>query len=541
MLKGRARLFPSIVLILAMLSCGQQAQQRVVPQTAKDTLVIAEASTPTSLDAEFPGSTAANQEAVENNTETLVKFGTKTNSNGTLSIDATKLLPNLAESYTRSADGLTWSFTLRQGVKSYFGNELTSADVKFMIDRSIALNGDCIGFDLAVSGVNTKAPITVTGKYTFNINLAHASPLLPYVSASLPTCTIPDSTEVKKHLTASDPWARSWMATHTADFAPYHVQNMVSGQETDWVANPNYWQGPPKFKQIIVKAVPDASTRTALLERGSVDIAEGLSPRQQQDVAGKPGLVVENQVGNFGLFYMFNVGVPPLNNLMFRQALAYALPTSDIIRSVYLNSPGIQVSPGYIAPGYPGALNSWPYQPRDVAKAKALLQQSGVNLSTPIQIAYSTDQSSDQETATLIKTSLAEVGVTVQLQALSSAAYYEEFYSKKAQTILVHDAAFVVDGPYVLSLYFNPDPNLGQGNYTNFNDPAATALISQGLASQDPGQRATLATQANQLIVDQAPWGFFILIGNHLPRLENVRGYIWRSSNALRYGDIYKT
>jgi len=541
MLRGGTRLAAALAL-LVLVSCSQSGGQGVVPQTPKDTLVIAEASTPTSLDAEFPGSTPANQEAAENETESLVKFGTKTNSNGTLSIDPTKLLPNLAESYTRSADGLTWSFTLRQGVKSYFGNELTSADVKYLIDRSIAVNGDCSGFDLeGVSRVDPKNPITITGTYTFNIHLTAASPLLPYASASLPTCTISDSTEVKKHVTASDPWARTWMATNTADFAPYHVQNLISGQETDWVANPNYWQGPPKFKKIIVKAVPDASTRTALLERGSVDIAEGLTPREQQEVAGKAGLVVENQVGNFGLFYMFNLGVPPLDNLMYRQALAYALPTSDIIRSVYLNAPGIQVSPGYIPPGYPGALTTWPYQPRDVAKAKALLQQSGVNLSTPIQIAYSTDQPTDEETATVIKTSLAEVGITVQLQALSSAAYYQEFYAKKAQTILVHDAAFVVDGPYVLSLYFNPDPNLGEGNYTNFNDPAATALITQGLASQDPSQRATLAEQANQLIVNQAPWGFFILIGNHLPRLQNVKGYIWRSSNALRFGDIYKT
>jgi len=539
MVRAGARLSSVIVIVLAVVSCNQQSsQQGVVPQTAKDTLVIAESAIPTSFDSDFIGNSSGSLEATENFTDPLVSFKTQTNANGTLSTDYASQVPFLAQSYMPSADGLTWNFILRQGVKSPNGNELTSADVQYMIARSYALNGGaCAGFELGVSQVDKNNPITVSDKYSFAIHLTSPSPLLPVAFGALPSCSIFDSTEMKKNATASDPWSRAWAATNTAGFGPYTVASNLPGQETDWVANPNYWQGPPKFKKIVIKNVPDPSTRLALLERGAVDIAEDLTTRQYSEAAGKNGLAVDNQSGNQGLILGWNNAVPPLDNATFRQALNYALPTNAIISSVFLGAAGVKVASGYIPAGYPGQLDAWPY-PQNDAKAKALLAQSGVNLSTPIQLSYSTDQSADQQVATLIKSHLAQLGVTIELNGLSTAAYAQEFYSRKAQAILVHDAPWVVDGPYVLDLYFSP---IGTGNWVNFKNSAVTSILNQATAAQSPDVRASLTKQADQLIVNEAPWGFYLQVGNQLAHLQDVKGYVWRSTSLLRYGDIYKT
>jgi peptide/nickel transport system substrate-binding protein len=518
-------------------SVSQSGQEESRAKTPLDTLVIAAADTPTTLDAEFIGNSAANAEMAINYSDFLTGFAIKTNADGTKDADLSKpATPMLAESYTRSEDGLKFTFKLRQGVKSFVGNEMTSSDVQYLFERSLAIDGLC-QFPMKVSSVDTKNPITIQDKYTFDINLIEPNPLLPLVLAAVPLCTPYDSTEVKKHVTSSDPWAKTWLATHTAGFGAYHVDKLVPGQETDWVANPNYWNGPLPLKKIIVKAVPDASSRTALLVGGDVDISEDLTPRQLKQVAEKAGIVVESRVGAAGLIFGLNRAIPPLDNVKFRQAIVYALPVKDIIKSVYLDSPGVQIAPGYIPVGYPGTLDNWPYE-QNLDKAKQLLKESGVSLSSPLQISFNTSSATHQQVAVLIRDSLKAVGIDAELQQLDSAKYFEQFFSHKAQLVLVEDAPFVPDGPYVLGLYF--DSNLDQANWTSVDDSAVNSLIEKGIASADATTRASLAKEANQLLVESAAWGFYLHVGNHLARYQNVKGYVWRTHGFLRFAEFSK-
>jgi hypothetical protein len=85
----------------------------------------------------------------------------------------------------------------------------------------------------------------------------------------------------------------------------------------------------------------------------------------------------------------------------------------------------------------------------------------------------------------------------------------------------------------VLGLYF--DSNVGSADWVDFNDPAANRLIERGLKSPSASVRAALARQANARIVRQAPWGFYLHVGNHLPRWQNVGGYVWQTNNFLRF------
>jgi len=507
--------------------------------TPADTLVIGEGATPTSLDSEFVGNTPQNLEAGLNYADPLVQLPTVRNPDGTENVDPTgEPVPFLAESYQRSEDGMRFTFTLKQGVQSYFGNELTSADVAYLYERSLAIEGLCGGFVLGISSVDTENPVTIHDDYTFDINLTAPNPILPVAMATIPICTIYDSTEVKKHATDDDPWAMDWLATNTASFGAYHVETFTPGEQTVWVANPNYHLGPPALERVIVRAIPEASARAALLSQGEIDVAADLTPRQREEVVDDEGIVIESRAGTAGLILGLNNDSPPLDDPLVRQAVVHALPIEDIISTVFLNQDGVQVAPGYIPAGYPATLDAWPYE-RDVERAKALLGEAGVTNPT-LELSFNTSQSVDEEVATLIQTGLREAGIEVSLQQLSPAKYFEQYFSRQAQMVLVNDAPFTPDGPYVLGLYFHPDEAISPANWVNFDDPQVSELIEQGLASADPQERETLAREANGLLVEQAPWGFYLQVGNHLPRWENVTGYVWQTNNFIRFATFEK-
>lgn len=503
------------------------------------TLVIAEAATPTSLDSEFVGNQPQNLEAALNYADPLVQLPTKTNADGTQDVDVSKAPePFLAESYERAEDGLSFRFTLRKGVKSYAGNELTSADVDYLYERSLGLEGLC-GFVMGVSSVDKSDPVTVVDEYTVDINLTEPNPILPLAMATIPICTIYDSTEVKSHATDEDPWAKEWLATHTASFGAYHVETFTPGQETVWVANPNYFKGPLEIEKVIVKAIPEASSRAALLGRSEVDVAADLTPRDLEELRSNQDVVVESRTGSAGLILGLNNGIPPLDDPLVRQAVAYALPIDDIVSTVFLDTPGVGPAPGYIPTGYPGALDAWPYGD-DPARAKELLAEAGVDAPS-LKLSFNTAQAVDEEVAILIQTALREVGIEVVLQKLSPAKYFEQYFAREAQMVLVNDTPFTPDGPYVLGLYFHPDPGIGPANWVNYAGSEVADLIDQGLASADPAERAELARQANEMLVEEAPWGIYLLVGNNVPHLTNVGGYVWQTNNFLRFATFTKS
>src|SRR5262249_12620782 len=136
--------------------------------------------------------------------------------------NAEDLQPRLAIKWTHSDDFRTWDVELRHGVKSHFGNELTSADVKWSWDRVYALKGVGLWRSRRLGGLDSSDNVTVTGKYTLQFQLPNPNPEFPqyWVFA---TNNVFDSTEAQKHATANDPWAQEWLAKNVAGFGAFSI------------------------------------------------------------------------------------------------------------------------------------------------------------------------------------------------------------------------------------------------------------------------------------------------------------------------------
>jgi len=506
--------------------CGQEQEVKTPP----DTLVVAAPAIPVTLDGEFGGSLES-WEAPANYADRPVDFAIKTNPDGIREVDVSKPpVGLLAESYERSPDGLRYTFHLKEGVKSFFGNELTSTDVQWTYERGIALESACL-FEISVGSIDQAKPVTIVDDHTFDINLTAPNPVLPLWYAIQPfTCVIYDSTEVKKHATEADPWAKDWLATHTASFGPYHVESITPGQEIVWVRNPNYHGGPPPLAKVIYRQVPEPATRATLLRTGEVDVALALSPRQLGELREVPGVVIDSVAGNLAEIFALNNDVPPLDDPRVRQAIAYAVPVDDIIATVFRAQPGVELAPGYLPASFPGALDSWPYQ-HNIEKAKELLTQAGVG-SFSLKLAFNASKPVEEEIAILIRNGLQEVGIDVALDKLSPAKYQEQYFTRKAEAVLVNDASSIPDGPYSVNLYFHPE---GIADWINYDNPEVNRIIEEALAAQDPDTRASLTRQAHEIIVSEAPWAFYLHTGYHFAHRDYVKGFVWQTTNFVRF------
>ena len=195
---GAAALRGARVLSVAMVAVALVLVFRpVAPVLAQGkTLVVAAITTPKGLDPDFwvPGMI----ESVVNVYEGLTRYGRKTDENGMEVIDANVILPHLAESWTVSDDGKVYEFKLRQGVRSVYGNEMTSADVVWGWEKSVPQKRTG-RFLRTVSSVEN---VEAIDKYNVRFTLSAANRIFLKVLTLYSPSTY-DSTEVKKHITTT--------------------------------------------------------------------------------------------------------------------------------------------------------------------------------------------------------------------------------------------------------------------------------------------------------------------------------------------------
>jgi peptide/nickel transport system substrate-binding protein len=501
-----------------------------------NSLVIAAAATPTTLDPEF-SSSPQDREIDVSVYDRFTQFEI-TEIDGVLQADL-KAPPAglLAESWEASDDGLTYTFHLRQGVESYFGNELTADDVVWSWDRVFAQESQGL-FPLNVSSVQ-EGSYTKVDDYTVAVELSEPNPLLPIVLATpVPGAVIYDSTEAKKHATDDDPWAADWLATNTASFGPYHAVEYTPGQQVVFEANPNYFQGEPAIQRVIYREVPDPANRLALVQAGEVDIAEDLNAQQRQQLEGADGIKVVDVPGNLMIAFGVHNKMEPFTDKRVRQAVAYAMPIDGIIETVFFGDPSVRLFKGYVADTFPGYPDYWPYQDRDVEKAKALLEEAGVE-DPSFELSYTTTYPEHEKIAQLIRTGLGEVGFEVVLNKLTPAKYQEQYYTHQAQAVLVQDAAFVADAAYPLFLYFGAGDG-AVGNWIDYENPDVQDQIAAALAEPDLEKRITMGSEANEGIIEDVPWPMHLGIGFHPVMKDEVEGFAWRPHNLIHFYDLSK-
>jgi peptide/nickel transport system substrate-binding protein len=513
---------------------------QALAQGAANTLVIAAPATPQGLDIEFDVSLGsidslgalyeymlAYDKIEDPNAPGVLREDTSVHTDKPNNL---ALRGRLAEKWEMTPDGRKATFKLREGVVSNWGNRFTAKDVKWTWDRKFNLKGQGL-FQTAVLGLKSPDQIKVEGDYVVSFNLDQPNPLLLKQQCNLAN-PIYDATKCAQVGGTDDPWAVNFLKNDSAGFGPYRLSQLVRGQQAVFEARDDYWDEKPFMKRVIMREVPQSSSRFSLLQGGAVDIAQFLQPRELEALKKQQNVAVDAVDSSYMIWLELNAKIAPFDNVEVRRAVNLAIPREEIIRTIYYGYADQQKAPmPYI---YPMADESFFTYGYDVAKAKQLLEKAGATkLATTLS--YNAGDPTQEPIALLIQTSLRQIGIEVTLEKLPAGVFYENVTKRAKPMIFYLDSPWTPDPGYSTYLYFNSKSYV---NYSNYNNPTVDQMITDGLATLDDNVRKEKYTEVQKTLMEQAPWGFIAYPQYTLARKASLKGFTYYTSNNLRFQDF---
>jgi oligopeptide transport system substrate-binding protein len=427
----------------------------------------------------------------------------------------TELTPDLAESYTISPDGLTYTFKLRHGVKFHNGREMTADDVAYSYNRTVdpktqspgqGFFKSIAGYDDVVAGKATSmSGIKVVDPYTIAITLAKPDATFLQVVA-LNFAGIVAKEDVAK-------WGADY-GKHPDGTGAYYLDHWTLGQELVFKRNPDYYvKGQPYLDNIDFQIGQEPLTAMLRLQKGEVDIVgDGIPPAKFLEVMGDPEqakLVVQGAQLETSYITM-KTTIKPFDNVKVRQAVNMAINKDRIIKII--NGRAVAATQP-LPPGMPGFDKDFKGYPYDPEKAKALLKEAGVGdgFSTELYV-YNTDP--NPRIAQAIQQDLAAVGIKVAIKSLDQAVIIAAGGEPdQAPMIWSGGMGWIADFPDPSDFY---GPILGCSGavkggwnwslYCN-KDIEAEAAKADAMVSADQAQaRADLWKKIFTDIMADAPW-----------------------------------
>ncbi len=339
-----------------------------------------------------------------------------------------KIVPSLAEDWDISADGLEYTFHLRQDVKFQNGNDFTAEDVVYTFHRLLTVE----------NGVNTELLDQVKGAaeviegsadrlegvemvddYTVKITLKE--PFAAFLSClTAPGLSIYDSeaTEAAGDQFGMDPAV-------TVGTGPFRFAGWTFNDQLVLVKNEDYWKGAPELPGVVIKIIPDTETQTMMFESGELDLLDldFVTDAADRFLETYPEQIVQGPRVGITYFTM-NFNIEPFQDLKVRQAVQMAIDRQAILDALY-GGRG-QVEHGIYPYGLIGFNEGQTKISYDPEKAKALLAEAGYPDGFTMELAADAS-ASDTVTMALeiIKEQLAAVGINAEIKNYDESTWLE--------------------------------------------------------------------------------------------------------------------
>jgi peptide/nickel transport system substrate-binding protein len=426
--------------------------------------------------------------------------------------------PELAESWTRSDDGLTWTFKIRTGATWQDGEPVTAQDVVFTYDW--VRDNQVSPYASLTTGIET---VEATDDQTVVFTLSEPK-------ADMDALWIPILPEhVWSEVDPSDDEAVA--AVHDDGDGPFRLISFTPGKEVRLRASEHYWTGRPSVDEVDFIAYRDPAKMASDLEAGLLDAAAGLRPDDFRLLRRDDRLQAVAAPGRSFVDLGFvcapsaTDSSPALQDQSFRQALQWAIDRRTIVAKLYggfawpgstLVAPALRRDPDYHLP--PEVDVRYGY---DLKKAVQLLKEAGyVKMagrlvgpdSEPVHVRLFASDSPPQAEAIahIVARSLRTLGITVDFSKLPAVSLRARLavtldgLPKPDVDLFVSDWVQDTDPSFVLSVLTSGQ--IGGWNDTGWTSDEYDALFSQQAATMDEAQRKSLVDQMQQLAYDASPY-----------------------------------
>lgn len=446
-------------------------------------------------------------------------------------IDETKptaeLLPGLAESFTVSEDGRTFTFRIRQGVRFHSGNALTAADVVFSLRRPLQINRTPAFMyrSVGLTADNVEQTVRQTGEFEVQVTFDQA--YAPTLIQNLFTATIAsvlDSRLVQQN--AGEDRGNTWLNRNSAGSGAYRLTRYQPNESYTLDRNDGWWRGRANLQRVIVRHVPEAATQRLLLERGDVDVARNLTPTDIAALRGRPGLTIQEFPRGTIQYFSANMGDPILSNPKVIEALKQLVDYDAIANNLL---PG-QVFPhqSFIPRAILGEVDARPWR-FDPGRARALLAEAG----HPNGIRVTMDTANtfpSLDVAQALQASFARGGVTLEVLPATGAQVLAKFRARNHQLFIGIWGLGYPDPHYNAdSFAHNPPGANNPGKLTwrnNWNIPELTARTEAAMRERDQNARAAIYRQIQQEFMGTSPFAVFAQQQVQVAVRSNLTGYM---------------
>ena len=397
-----------------------------------------------------------------------------------------KPVPQLAQSWDISPDGLTMTFHLRAGVKWHDGVEFTADDVKFSLEvwRRYHSRGRLIYAN--VQKVDTPDPLTL---------VLHLSEPAPALMSSLNSFTSP---VMSRHAYEGTDIPTSPTNYKPVGTGPWVFKEWQRGSHIILERNPNYWlAGKPYPDRMVVRYLPDAATRSAVIETGEV-LLGAQSPIALSDVkrlTAKPNLGVTTDGYEYFapiVTMQFNNLQPPFDNVLVRKAVAFAINREQVIRNVWFGLGKVATGPvSSKSKYYTADVDKYPYDPK---KAEELLEQAGFKKDANgvrIKLNYEVSPLGAEylRLGEVLKQQLARVGIQIELRTQDSASSTRRLYYEYDFNFFTAYIGTYADPQLAVYWSKNIVKGVPFSNSSRYSNPEMDKLLEAVQVENDPDKR----------------------------------------------------
>ncbi len=411
--------------------------------------------------------------------------------------------PALATAWNISADGRTYRFTLRAGVKWHDGRDFTSADVRFTLVEMLSKLHPRASAVFRNLGLEVETPDANT------VVMKLQKPYPPFLSQM----TVFDAPMLPRHVYEGSPVATNPANQRPVGTGPFKFAEWKRGASIRLVRNATYWDGDkPYLEQIIFQIIPQPANRVPALESGEIDtLMDFYTPKAETPRLLKDKNLAPRQGVNIPAiwFMMFNTKSALMEKKEVRQALALAIDRKRLVTQVMqgLARPGA----GAFGDGFKWLLNEEvgyaKKYPLDPARARALLAKAGIKPNTvTLRMPFDVGRAQMRAQSQIIQDNLRQIGLEVKLEPLERSVLLDRVFTKRDFDMTL--GSFYSAGDPAIGytrLYVTNTTTAANTNASGYSNPKVDDLLQQAATNPDRAARARLYKELQVILNEDLP------------------------------------
>lgn len=396
----------------------------------------------------------------------------------------TDAVPQLAESWEISDDGLTYVFKIREGAKFHNGREVTAEDIVYTWDRVLELSDKGRGDEQLADVESYEA----TGEYEFTVKLARPSPIFLPGLAQWALGIVPEENADE-------------LETNPVSCGPYQFVEWVPEDHASFVKFEDYWDKDALDRlpdEMIFIPVKEELTRLSMLQTGQIDVAQAISAENWEMIGELPDIhLVEQELSSSYLVYIFQTESGPTSDPKLREAISYAFDREAVVQTALFGYGDIDCN--YIPRGH------WAYTEVDCpsydpGQAKELLEESDYSGEKIRIITY--DNPLYVPAAEVLQQYLIEIGIDAEVVVAERGVWIEDAWKGGDFEITIAALTREPDPDGLMSSVFREG---GGNNSARYYNPTIEELFDRGKSTSDREERKQIYAEIVRILVDDLP------------------------------------